>query len=222
MDKKKIFSKKIIIPVVILILVVSAICIFLITNNKKDNKPAAPDASNVSQTEVIENEINIDVLNKKICQEYNGNYTFKSIVDVSFDRKISYENEKLIYGSISGFSDKNSFIYYLYNKKVNDSKNEIITLVNGKYVKTKNNRKVENGIFYGNLNKSYVYVLDKDGSIEIDNRNYSIVSEISNTGYWLVNNIDQESTTIYIREKYVYDNVSGNYLYVTYAYSQIG
>lgn len=218
MDKKKVFSKKIIIPIIALVLIVSAICVFLITNNKKPNNPEAPDASNVSQNEIIENQINTDVLNRMVCEEYNGNYTFKSIVDVSFDKKISYESEKTIYRSICGASDKNSFIRYLYTKKLNESKNEIITLVNGKYTKSQGNKKIENGVFYGNLNKSYIFIQDKNGATEINGRTYSISSELSLTGYWIINNISNSNITIYIREKFVYDEISGSYINVTYAY----
>lgn len=219
MDKKKIFSKKIIIPVILLVLVLSITSIFLVAkNSKKDKNNIAPEVEVVNQTKIIENEINKDVTNRKICSEYNGNYTFKSVLDITFDEEMSDESEKLLYKYISGCPDKNSFIYYMNTLSRQQKDGQIISLIEGKYTKSKNKIKLESGLYYGNLNKSYVFVEDKNGTIEIDKRYHKISFEISLNCYWLNNMIHNNVNSLYIREKYTYDSVAGNYFYITYLY----
>lgn len=217
MTKKKII-KRIVIPIVLLVAVVSTICIFAV--NKKP-KQEIPIATVVNQEIDIEDIIQTDVINLKICPEYNGNYVYKSIKDVSFSEDTSASSEEFAYEYISGYPDKNSFLYFLNKQKLSETKNEIITLVNGKYTKTNNKEKIEEGLYYGNLDKSYVYVENQDGTIEIEDTMYSIELEISHTAYWLEQNITPSSTKIYVREKYIYNEHSSNFLYITYVYEML-
>ena len=218
MNKKKI-AKRIIIPIVLLVMVATAICVFAI-NKKSPETP--PPASQVSQNNSnIEDNINTDVINQKICPEYNGNYVFKSIKDVSFNKDVSPSSEKLTYEYISGYPDKNTFLYFLNKEKKAETKNEIITLLNGNYTKTIDSTKVEEGIYYGNLDKSYIYIENEEGSIEIDETKYSIELEVSFTAYWLDKPVTPSNTKIYVREKYIYDELASNFLYVTYVYEMI-
>lgn len=217
MTKKKII-KRVFIPIILLVAIVTTITIFAV--NKKPKKEL-PVVSVVKQELGIEDIINSDVINHKVCPEYNGNYIYKSIKDISFDENASDESKKIVYEYISGYPDKNSFLYFLNKEKHNQSKNEIITLLNGKYTKTNNSEKIAEGIYYGNLDKSYVYVENENGLIEIEETKYSIELEISNSAYWLGQNITPSNTIIYIREKYILNEHSNNYFYITYVYQMI-
>lgn len=220
MSKKKI-AKKIIIPIVLLVMIASAVCFFAV--NKKSPE-APPSVSHVNQNNditTIENKINTDVINQNVCYDYNGNYVYKSIRDVSFNKEISSASETLTYEYISGYPDKNTFLYFLNKQKKAETKNEILTFLNGCYTKTVNSSKAAEGIYYGNSDKSYVYIESENGSIEIDETKYSIELEISFTAYWLEKPPTPSSTKIYVREKYIYDELASNFLYVTYVYEMI-
>lgn len=220
MDKKKI-SKKIIIPAIILVLVIGITSIFLLNKNKKNTNNSSPSIETVNQNTDLENEIQTDVINQKISAEYNGNYKFKSIADISFAKEISRDSERLIYEYFTGAKDKASFRYYLDTNKAQNSKNEIITLVNGKYSKSINKKLTEQGLYFGNQNKSYVYTESNTGTIEINNKKHEIGFEISLNGYWIKNNLLTNSNIIYIREKFYYDNIEENFIYVTYIYEMV-
>ena len=45
--------------------------------------------------------------------------------------------------------------------------------------------------------------------------------EISNSAYWLGQNITPSNTIIYVREKYILNEHSTNYFYITYVYQMI-
>lgn len=222
MHKKKI-AKKIIIPVILLVMIASAVCIFAINKKPKTSPPPVSQVSqNNNNIDKIEAIISADVINQKVCSEFNGNYVYKSIKDVSFNKDIPSSSESLTYEYISGYPDKNTFLYFLNKKKVEETKNEIITLISGSYTKTINSTKVSEGIYYGNLDKSYIYIENEKGSIDIDETKYSIELEISFTGYWLDRPpVTPSSTKIYVREKYIYDELASNFLYVTYVYEMI-
>lgn len=217
MNKKKLLLR-IFIPLILIVVIVSAVSIFL---GKTPSKQQTPDASFVNHTLNVETQIQTDVLNQKVCPEYNGNYKYKSIQDVSFNREISSASERLTYEYISGYPDKNTFLYFMNKKKLAETQNEIITLVNGKYTKTKDSTKITEGIYYGNLNKSYVYIENKSGTIEIDETLYLIELEISQTAYWINKPIHSSGCELFVREKYVYDKHASNYLYITYVYEMI-
>lgn len=217
MTKKKLILR-IFTPIVLVAVTISAISLFV---GQKPSKTNTPNASFVSHNLDIESQIQSDVINQKISSEYNGNYVFKTIIDVSFNKNISNASENLAYEYISGYPDKNTFLYFMNKKKLAESKDEIITLVNGKYTKTKNSKKISEGIYFGNNNKSYVYTEDKNGTIEIDEFLYSIDLEISLTAYWIKNINSPSPNVIYIREKYIYDELASNFMYITYAYEMI-
>lgn len=222
-DSKKFFSKKVIIPIIALVLVATAICIFFVTKNKKSNNTNTPDASNVSQISIIENQINTDVINKKICSEFNGNYKYKGIITVSLDGKMTIDEENEAYKIIDRrASNKNSFLYFLNADESKKLNSQTITLVDGKYTKSNGSTKVEHGLFYGNLDKSFIYKADENGKVEIDGEQYSIALEISQTGYWLANNNINSSKNLYVIERRTYEGVSKTYsYYITYLYEMI-
>lgn len=226
MSDKKSKAKKIIISILIVALIATAVCIFLVTKNKKNNKTENNSVTPISQTSSIESEINSDVINQKVCQEYNGNYIFYGVADISFEESLSRYDEYKIYQSIAGSNttDKNSFIHYLNKQNNYDNTNKIITLVNGKYTLSIGQTKAESGLFFGNLNKSIIFIKDPKGTTIIDEKNYSQAFEISQTGYWLSNKITEKNSDldiIYIREKFYYGNNVKKFFYVTYAYQMI-
>ncbi len=221
MSEKKSKAKKIIISVLIVVLIVSTICIFAVIKTKK-KKNNADIINPVTQSPSIEEQINSDIINQKICTEYNGNYIFSSVVDIYFDDDLTIAEQNYAYYSISNtVKDKNSFVYYLTVQNNPATTKEKITLVNGKYTKVSGTTKTEKGRYYGNLDKSYVYITDPNGSITLNGQNYSKAFEISQTGYWISNKLSASSTTIYLREKLSYGNVGNKYLYVTYAYEMV-
>lgn len=219
MEKKKIFSKKILIPIIVLVLVISVTSIFLL--NKKSNTKETQFVEPINNIALIEANINNDVLNLNVCVNYNGNYKFEAIADISIPNDITKENEYLIYKSFTGAEDKNSFLCYLYSQKIIDSKNEKISLINGKYTKSISSNKKEQGLYFGNADKSYIYIEDDSATIEIYGKKHKTGSEISLTGYWLPNPNNNQSKYIYIREKFYYDNINSSFIYVTYIYKMI-
>ena len=220
MSKKKI-AKKIIIPILLLALIATAICIFAINKKPNSTPPSVSQVSQNNNIDTVENNIKTDVINQKVSPEYNGNYIYKSIKDVSFSKDISSTSESLTYEYISGYPDKNTFLYFLNKQKTTEAKNEILTFLNGNYTQTVNSSKINEGIYYGNKDKSYVYVEDETGNVEIDGTKYSIELEISFTAYWLDKPVTPSSTRIYVREKYIYDELASNFLYVTYVYEMV-
>lgn len=220
MHKKKI-AKKIIIPVILLVMIASAVCVFAINKKPKASPPPASNVSQNNNNSNIEAKVSADVINQKVCSEFNGNYVYKTVKDVSFNKDIPASSESLTYEYISGYPDKNTFLYFLNKQKLEETKDEIITLINGSYTKTVSSKKVAEGIYYGNQDKSYIYVENEQGSINLDNVKYSIELEVSFTAYWLERPITPSSTKIYVREKYIYDELASNFLYVTYVYEMI-
>ena len=228
MSEKKTKIKKIIVCILIVAVITSAVCVFFVAKNKKKkNNNNEPIITPVNQSSIIESQINSDILNKKICADYDGNYIYYNVADISFSGETTYTERSNAYNTIANVSNKNSFLRYIKDKKNYDSTSEIITLVNGKYTKTISRSRAENGLYFGNENKSVIYTRDNNGSIEIDEKLYSISLEISITGYWLSSNIKENISNIekkenisliYIREKFKYSNNDEKYLYVTYVY----
>lgn len=226
MSEKKSKAKKIIISIIIVVLIVAtAITVFLVVRNNKNKKNTnnSP-VENVGQSSNIEAEVQSDVINQKICVEYNGNYAFLSVMHIEFDTNMSISDKNKVFYSISNkqAKDENTFRSYLINQKTSTSSKEIITLVNGKYTKSIGETRAESGLYFGNLDKSIIFKEDENGSTIIDERNYSPSIEISHTGYWLPNLLpDKQNNTIYIHEKINYGNVGEKFIYVTYAYRMI-
>lgn len=232
MSEKKKKIKKIIISVLIIALIATAVCVFLVTKNKKNKKDSSSTIIPVSQNSTIESQISSDVINQKVCAEYNGNYIYYSFADITFTESISKYDEIQIYQSIAGsnINDKNSFIHYLNNKNNHNYTKESITLVNGKYTRSIGQTMIENGLFFGNLDKSIIFLKNPNGQTIIDEKNYSPSFEISQTGYWLskplIDSFNKLKTNdnldfIFVREKIFYGNNIQKYFYVTYAYQMI-
>ena len=185
MSEKKSKLKKILIPIIIVVLIAIAICLFFVIKSKNNKKNNDNTAENVNSGSNIETQINADVINQKVCVEYNGNYIYDSIINVEFDGTLSTEDKNKIYKSIAKnnvhVKDANTFGNYISNIKKYENSKEIITLVNGKYTKSIGSTKAESGLFFGNLNKSIVYKKDAKGATTINEINYSQSFEISQT-----------------------------------------
>lgn len=226
MSEKKSKLKKILIPIIIVVLIAIAICLFFVIKSKNNKKNNDNTAENVNSGSNIETQINADVINQKVCVEYNGNYIYDSIINVEFDGTLSTEDKNKIYKSIAKnnvhVKDANTFGNYISNIKKYENSKEIITLVNGKYTKSIGSTKAESGLFFGNLNKSIVYKKDAKGATTINEINYSQSFEISQTGYWLQNNLSgNNGDIIYVREKVHYGNTGEKFVYITYIYKMI-
>ena len=226
MSEKKSKLKKILIPIIIVVVIAIAICLFFVFKSKNNKKNNNNTAENVSSSSNIETQINIDVINQKVCVEYNGNYIYDSIINVEFDGEFSNEEKNKIYKSIAKnnihVKDANTFGNYISNIKKYENSNEIITLVDGKYTKSNGSAKVELGLYYGNLNKSIIYNKDDKGTTVINEINYTPSFEISQTGYWLQNNTSTNNgKSIYIREKVYYGNTGEKFVYISYKYKMI-
>ena len=219
-NKSKI--KKILIPIIIvLVLIAIAIIIFVVVKNKKKAPTPPPVTEVVSQKPSVDEVINSDILNQKVSKEYNGNYKFKSIMEVQFDTELTLEEQNSAYKAIANVSDKTSFLYYLRNKKNIEKIDETITLIDGKYTKSIGTTTAESGLYFGNLNKSAIFTKDENGSTIICDSPYSLTYEISQTGYWITNIIPSPNNIIYIREKITYGLLKDKCLYVISAYQMI-
>ena len=217
-ENKKHLSKKIIFPLVLVVVAVVVIGCFFAFRKPKDSQSSAPAVDIVAQ---YDKESYAAALRLEKCPDYNGNYKFTSVLDVSFDEDYSTQQQNIIFQAINGSRDKNEFISKIHDKKQKQAaENEIITLANNKYTKSKNGSTLEYGVFYGNRNKSYVYINDSTGTITIEGIRYSEGFEISLTGYW-ISNIVSSNNTLYIKEKYKYGTLSDKYLVVTYQYNLI-
>lgn len=232
MSDKKTKTKKIIISVLIIALIATAVCVFLVSKNKKSGNNSNDVIIPIGQTSTIESQINSDVINQKVCPEYNGNYSFYGIADISFTESLSRYDEQQIYNFISGttIKDKNTFIHWLNNQKRYESTGEIISLIQGKYTKSIGQTKAESGLFFGNLNKSIVFLRDPEGTTIVDEKTYSQAFDISENGYWLSPKVQEKFAEIenkedieilFIREKFYYGNKIQKFFYVTYAYKMI-
>ena len=232
MSEKKSKVKKIIISVLIVALIATAICVFFVSKNNKNKNSNQNNVTPVSQSSSIEGQINSDVINQKVCPEYNGNYIFYGVADISFTESLTRYDEYQIYQSIAGSSikDKNTFIHWLNGQKSYSKTGEIISLIQGKYTKSIGQTKAESGLFFGNLNKSIVFLKDQNGTTIIDEKKYSQAFDISETGYWLSESLrnsfakiekNDDIEIVFIREKFEYGNNVKKFFYVTYAYQMV-
>lgn len=226
MSEKKSKLKKILIPIIIIVVIAAAICLFFVIKSKNNKKNNNNSAENVSNSSNIEEQINSDIINQNISVEYNGNYIFSSILNIEFDGNPSIDEKNKIYKALANnnirVKDANTFGNFISDKKDYKKTKEIITLVNGRYTKSIGSTMAESGLFYGNLNKSLIYVKDSDGPTIINGSKYSSSFEISLTGYWLPNNLSSNNGSyIYIREKVHYGNTGEKFVYITYMYEMI-
>ena len=218
-EKKHLPKKVLIIIVVIALVVVFTSCFFLFKKKVSNDTPTQNTQFTSLQT--IDNAANAAALRRDYSVDFNGNYVYKSIADISFDKNLTLAQQNQIYNAICGAKDKNQFVAYLIQKTKNDTDGEIITLSNSKYIKSKNGKMLEYGLCYGDRNKSYIYKHNNSGTITIDNQNYSLNSCVSLTGYWLKDTIPSYGDILYIKQNYYYGTVTNSYLVVTYTYQMI-
>lgn len=210
-------SKKVIIPITILLLITFVVGVFVAFKpKKKTNNDAPPVSSPVKELAQIKNNISKDVANNNISVDYNGNFSYYTVVEITFEDELSISEQNAILKQISNCNNKNGFALYLDKQK--SSQNEKIILNNGNYTKQKNGIDVEKGLFYGNTDLSYVYVEKEDGKITISEKPHSLEYEISLSGYWITKKVKSSSTIVYLREKVYYGVENQKYFYVTYSY----
>lgn len=220
MCKKKI-SKKILIPIIatVLVVIASISIFFVIKNNQKTEQQNIPEASDVSlkkNIDEIEKQITIDTLNKNIPVNLAGKYVYSSIIDLVYEENAVSVDPGLSYTQINK-DTKDQLQAYLHKIK-HSHFNEYISLYNGKYLKQNNNILAEEGFYYGNDNKSYLFIKNPYGTIEQDGNNYSISYEVSLTGYWLNSTQENDGTKLYVREKILCNN---KFFVVTYLYKMV-
>lgn len=219
MSKKKI-SKKILIPIIATVLVViTSISIFFVSKNNKKSEQNLPEISDVSlKTNIadIEKQITIDTLNRNIPANLAGKYVYSSIIDLVYEENAVSVDPALSYTQINK-DTKDQLQAYLHKIK-HSHFNEYISLYNGKYRKQNNNILAEEGFYYGNDNKSYLFIKNPSGTIEQDSNNYSMSYEVSLTGYWLSSTQENDGTNLYVREKILCND---KFLFVTYLYKMV-
>lgn len=217
MCKKKI-PKKILIPIIatVLVVITSISIFFVVKNNKKTEQDNTPEASNVAlklTASEIDKKVNQDVVNKNVSVNLTGKYIYSSIVELVYEENAISAYQNLTYTKID--NSKASQLQNYLHKLKHRHYNEYISLYNGKYIKQNNNILAEEGFYYGNDDKSYIYIKNPDGTISQNNELYSISYEISQTGYWLNQTPENDGTQLYVREKILCNN---RFFLVTYLY----
>ena len=106
-ENKKHLSKKIIFPLVLVVVAVVVIGCFFAFRKPKDSQSSAPAVDIVAQ---YDKESYAAALRLEKCPDYNGNYKFNSVIDVSFDEDYSTQQQNIIFQAINGSRDKNEFI----------------------------------------------------------------------------------------------------------------
>lgn len=213
---KKVF---VIIVSVIALLVIIVGCFFLF---KKNTAPkTTPQFASQTGYNSIDRNSNAAALRHDYNVNYNGNYKYNSIMDITFDKDLSISEQRRIFSDICGAKDKNTFVAYMIKKRASIDNGVIITLCNGKYTKNKNGNILEYGLCYGDENKLFIYKRDNSGDITIYDEKYSLNSFVSLTGYWLPYTISSNYDVIYTQEKYYYDAQTDSYMILTCAYQMI-
>lgn len=226
MEKKKV--KKILIPIISVVLVIAITATFLIfkNNNSSNNKLQNNEASNVlNTTQRLDLDIFNSWTNKEYSVDYNGNYKFSSIYSVNFNPLLIKEQIDKIYSNVAGTHDNNGFISYLYNEKKKSSRRETISIINGQFSRSVKFIGVkESGYFYGNNNRSYLYIKDSNNELKLKPNGDKYLYEISLTAYNLSNRntITTKENKLFITE-HIFSAKNPNLeLYsVTYEYSLI-
>lgn len=215
MSKKK-NPKKILFIFLAIEMIITSFNVFFVVKNKQKDVKTIPEISNVAQQssiEAIEKKIKIDVTNKNIPNELNGNYYYSSIVEIVSENEAISSDKELTYTEINKISN-NSIKDELHLLKHRHF-NEYISFCNGKYIMQNNNVLAEEGFYYGNTDKTYIYIKNTNGTIEHEGTYYSISYTVSLSGYWLKTAQENDNTKLYVREKIL---CNGKYYYVTYEY----
>ena len=230
MEGKKTKLKRILIPIIAVILVVSLTAgFFIIKNNASSKTPENENtSSNVAMTSKrIEKEIFDYLTDEKYSVEYNGNYKYSTIYSVNFNPLLTDEQIVMVYKNIGKTSDRNGFLQYLYGRKDRDTVlEEVISIVDGQYVKSDQCGMKESGFFYGTVDRSYLFIDNGTGVTKTRNDGASYLYEITQTGYGLDGNIyydtSNSKTKLYITEHfYSSTNPKVELLSVTYIYEMI-
>lgn len=226
MEKKKV--KKILIPIISVVLIITIAAAFLVykSNNNSSNKNQNNNASNVlNTTERKDLDIFNSWTNKEYSVDYNGNYTFSSVYSVNFNPLLTREQIEKLYFDIAGTYDNNGFMSYLYNEKKKTTRRETISIVNGqfsrsvKYIGIK-----ESGYFYGNNNRSYLYIKNSNNELITKSNGDKYLYEISLTAYNLSskNTVSTSENKLFITEHIFSSKNPNTELYsVTYEYDLV-
>ena len=232
MEGNKTKLKRILIPIIAVILVVSLTAgFFIIKNNASSKTTNENTATNVADSSnLIERDIFNSWTDEKYSVDYNGNYKFSSILSVNFNPSLTDEQINMVYQNVGNTCDRNGFMKYILTTKKKSTKFEVISLVDGQFtqsdVYTYSSSVKASGYFYGNLNRSYLYIDNGTGSAITRNDGAGYIYEISQTGYGLASNVSLEGsnykTRLYITEHFYSSKTPSTELYsVTYIYEMI-
>lgn len=221
--KKKL--KRILIPIIVVVLVATAITSFFVIRNKKKDAPSIDNpASNVLNTN---ERLDLDIFNSwtnlEYSSNYNGNYKYSSVLAINFNPELT--EEQVLY--LCGSNDYNGFVYQINLEKTRKTKRETISIVDGQYSRSVKYFGVQEvGYFYGNDNRSYLYVEDLSGNLITRQDGQDYLYEISNTGYNLFpagyTGSNSSKTQLYITEHiFSTKNPSLELYSVTYIYEMI-
>ncbi len=221
--KKKL--KRILIPIIVVVLVATAITSFFVIRNKKKDTPSVDNqASNVLNTN---ERLDLDIFNSwtnlEHSSNYNGNYKYSSVLAINFNPELT--KEQVLY--LCGSNDYNGFVYQINLEKTRKTKRETISIVDGQYSRSVKYFGVQEvGYFYGNDNRSYLYVEDLSGNLITRQDGQDYLYEISNTGYNLFpagyTDSNSSKTKLYITEHvFSTKNPSLELYSVTYIYEMI-
>ena len=156
------------------ILTISLVSIFLICaiigtffvvrkiNNKNSNPNNATNVSMNTNDKLFK--APVDIIEQKIPQNYNGNFKFKYVSSLTFNKDLTTEQIKKICES-KGSKDPNGLLSAIRTNKLNDSKdnNELIVLKNGLYTRSYNNSQiVEKGRYFGNDDLAEISLLNNN------------------------------------------------------------
>lgn len=233
MEGNKTKLKRILIPIIAVILVVSLTAgFFIIKNNASSKSPANENsATNVADSSnLIERDIFNAWTDEKYSVDYNGNYKFSSILSVNFNPALTDEQISMVYKNVGNTYDRNGFMKYVYSTKKKATRFEVISLVDGQFTQSDvyNYSSVvkSSGYFYGNLNRSYLYIDNGTGTAISRNDGAGYIYEISQTGYGLTSNVSFENlnsnTKLFVTEHFYSSKTPKTELYsVTYIYEMI-
>lgn len=170
MESKK--KKKIVIIIsIIAVCIIVAVSLFFVFKNVKDKKQNSNPATNVSLTtnEQKRKEAEKAIIRKETPYNYNGNYQFSHVGNITFNENLSSEQIKTILKS-HGVSDLNSFINKM-NEHELAKKESLVLNANtsqngegGRFTLSQNSpsKKInEYGIYYGNDDLSEIYIYNE-------------------------------------------------------------
>lgn len=166
MESKK--KKKIVIIIsIIAVCIIVAVSLFFVFKNAKDKKQNANPATNVSLTtnEQKRKEAEKAIIRKETPYNYNGNYQFSHVGNITFNENLSSEQIKTILKS-HGVSDLNSFINKMNEQKLTElnTYKESLVFQNGRFTRSHNSPSkniIEYGVYYGNDDLSEIYIYNE-------------------------------------------------------------